>query len=255
MDVAAHPTDFLRALEEEVHVWLTRPDEVVDSEHLAACRAMLSDDERARLARLRREPDRRAFLAAHALVRSALSRYADVPPEDWSFAANHWGRPEIAGPGAVPALRFSLSHTSGLTACAVALDCDCGVDVEAFDRRGDPLKLARRVLSPKELADLEARAAGARRDCFLAYWTLKEAYVKARGLGLSLPLRQFSFSLSGERIRIEFAAPGDDVASSWQFASLQPTPRHVLAIAVRRGDGPERRIVVRETLPGADQRE
>jgi 4'-phosphopantetheinyl transferase len=252
MAAAAHPTAFLRALDEEVHVWLTRPDDVGDSEHLAACHAMLSDEERGRLARFRRESDRRGFLAAHALVRSALSRYAEVPPEGWSFAANHWGRPEIAGPGAAPALRFSLSHTSGLTAVAVALDRDCGVDVEAFDRRGDPLKLARRVLSPKEIADLEERVPGTRRDCFLAYWTLKEAYVKARGLGLSLPLREFSFSLAGERIRIEFATPGDDVASSWQFASLRPTPRHVLAIAVRHGDGPERRIIVRETLPGAD---
>ena len=140
-----------------MHVWLTRPEDVEDSEHLAACRAMLSGDERARLARLRRGPDRRAFLAAHALVRSALSRYAEVPPEGWTFAANHWGRPEIAGPGAVPALRISASPTPpGLTACAVALDFDCGVDVEASDRSGDPLKVARRVLSPKELADLEA---------------------------------------------------------------------------------------------------
>jgi 4'-phosphopantetheinyl transferase len=252
MDAGAHPTDFLRSLEEEVHVWLASPEDVEDSEQLAACRAMLSDDERARLARLRPGPDRRAFLAAHALVRSALSRYADVPPEAWTFAVNHRGRPEIAGPDAVPALHFSLSHTSGLTACAVALDFDCGVDVESFDRRGDPLKVARRVLSPKELSDLEARTAETRRNHFLAYWTLKEAYVKARGLGLSLPLRQFSFSLTGERIRIEFAAPGDDVATAWQFALLRPTPRHVLAIAVRRGDDPERRIVVRETLPGAD---
>jgi 4'-phosphopantetheinyl transferase len=252
MDAAAHPTDLLRSLEEEVHVWLTRPEDIGDSEHLAACRAMLSDDERRRLARLQHEPDRRAFLVAHALVRSALSRYADVPPDGWTFAANHWGRPEISGPGAPPALHFSLSHTSGLTACAVALGCDCGVDVESFDRGGDPLKIARRVLSPKELADLAVRTGEARRDRFLAYWTLKEAYVKARGLGLTLPLREFSFSLTGARIRIEFAAPGDDVASSWQFALLRPTPSHLLAVAVCRGENPERRIVVRETLPGAD---
>jgi 4'-phosphopantetheinyl transferase len=252
MDAVAHPTDFLRSLDLEVHLWLTCPDDVADSGHLAACRAMLSDDERARLARLRREPDRRAFLVAHALVRSALSRYAGVPPEGWTFATNRWGRPEVAGPGAGPALRFSLSHTSGLVACAVALDCDCGVDVESSDRGGNPLGVAQRVLAPKELADLDSRTAGERHDRFLAYWTLKEAYVKARGLGLSLPLRQLSFSVTGERIRIEFAAPGEDAAHSWQFSLLRPTPHHVLAVAVRRGDGPERRIVVRETLPGAD---
>ena len=177
MDATAHPTDFLRSLGLEVHVWLTCPDDVADSGHLAACRAMLSDDERARLARLRREPDQRAFLVAHALVRSALSRYADVPPEGWTFVTNRWGRPEIAGPGAGPARRFSLSHTSGLVACAVALDCDCGVDVESFDRGGNPLGVAPRVLAPKELVDLESRPAGEQHDRFLAYWTLKEAYV------------------------------------------------------------------------------
>jgi 4'-phosphopantetheinyl transferase len=252
MDAVAPPTDFLRSLELEVHLWLTRPDDVADSGQLALCRAMLSDDERARLERLRREPDRRAFLVAHALVRSTLSRYAEVPPHDWTFATNRWGRPEIAGPGGGAALRFSLSHTSGLVACAVALDCDCGVDVESSDRRGDLRGVARRVLAPNELADLESRTDGERHDRFLAYWTLKEAYVKARGLGLSLPLRQFSFSLLEEHIRIEFAVPDEDAAHSWQFSLLRPTPRHVLAVAVHRRDGPQRRIVARETLPGAD---
>jgi 4'-phosphopantetheinyl transferase len=252
MDAAAHPTDFLRSLAAEVHVWLTRPEDLDDSGHLAACHAMLSDEERARLARLRSEPHRRAFLAAHTLARWALSRYANVSPAGWTFAANRSGRPEIAGPSGVPALRFSLSHTSGLSACAIALDFACGVDVESSDRRGDLLKVARRVLSPRELSDLDTRAAETRRDRFLAYWTLKEAYVKARGLGLALPLRQLSFSLSGERIRVESTAPGDDGAGVWQFASLRPTPRHLQALAVRRGDGPERRIVVREALPGAD---
>ena len=114
------------------------------------------------------------------------------------------------------------------------------------------LTLAKEFFSPAEADGLSALSGTRRRERFTALWTLKEAYVKARGVGLSLPLRQFSFSLSEERIRIEFAALGEDAAHSWQFSLLRPTPRHVLAVAVRRGDGPERPIVVRETLPGAD---
>jgi 4'-phosphopantetheinyl transferase len=248
MEAAANPIERLRSLETEVHVWLARPDEIADPEGRAACRAQLSSDECRRLDRLRREADRHTFLAAHALVRRALSRYADVRPEGWVFAANRWGRPEIAGPAAAPVLRFSLSHTAGLIACAVARDGDCGVDVEFLDRGGDPLKVARRVLSPEELADLEAQPAGVRRDRFLAYWTLKEAYVKARGVGLAIPLRAISFSLTGERIRITSTPPGDDLGDGWRFAALRPTPRHALGIALRPGDGPSRAIVVREGL-------
>jgi 4'-phosphopantetheinyl transferase len=248
MQAAADPDDRLRSLATELHVRHARTGAVDDPGCRTACRALLSGDEGRRLDRLRREPDRRAFLVAHALLRLMLSRYADVPPASWTFSANRWGRPEIAGPAAAPALRFSLSHTAGLVACAVARDGDCGLDVEACDRTGDLLMVARRVLSESELADLENTPAAARRERFLTYWTLKEAYVKARGMGLSLPLRAISFSLAGAHIRIASEVPGDAAADRWSFTSMRPTQRHLLAVA-QRGDGPTRTLIVREGLP------
>jgi len=252
MHSAAKPFDRLQSLDTQVHVWLAHPETITAPATLATWRALLSADERRRLERFHRESDRHHFLVAHALARCARSQYTEVAPAAWIFAANRWGRPEIAGPDRVPALRFSLSHTAGLVACAVARGGDCGVDVEANDRRGDPLRVAQRVLSARELADLEALPTAERRDRFLVYWTLKEAYVKARGQGLSLPLRQIAFSFSDERIQIDSEAAGGEAGGRWQFASLRPTPRHTLGIALRWSGGPARAIVEREGPPATD---
>jgi 4'-phosphopantetheinyl transferase len=245
MDVVASPQSRLARLDREVHVWLARPDAVHDAPQLAACDAVLSAEERTRQQRLRSESGRRLYLVAHALVRSALSHYASVPPDRWSFAANRWGRPTVVGPAGGPPLQFNLSHTAGLAACVVTCGCDCGVDVEFTDRRRDPLTVARRVLSPDEYADLERWPLERQREGFFVYWTLKEAYVKARGMGMALPLREASFRVNEDRIEISVEGKPD---TSWQFASLRPSPRHLLAVAVHAKTVP-RKVVLREWEP------
>lgn len=244
MDASGVRADRLASLASEVHVWTAEPALLRNPRLADRCLAVLAGDEHTRLARLRSEPDRGVFLVSHALVRRVLSGYADIAAEDWSFRRGEHGRPEIAGPCELP-LRFNLSHTSGLAACVVTDGWPCGVDVECFDRRRDPLAVVRRVSTEAELAVLAALPEAARRERFLVLWTLKEAYAKARGAGLSLPLRQVGFDVSdGIRLRVE--APGDDDGARWQFASVRPMPRHALAVAVRRGDDPERAIVIRE---------
>ena len=246
MAVAGSPRDRLVRLEREVHVWLARPDAMRDPARRAACGAVLSAEESARHRRLRSEPGRHLYLVAHALVRSALSHYASVPPECWSFGANRFGRPAIVGPAeGPPQLQFNLSHTPGLAACVVTRGCDCGVDVECTDRRRDPLTVARRVLSPDEYADLTRRPRAQQRDRFFVYWTLKEAYVKARGMGMALPLRDASFRVDGDRIEIDVEGKTD---RAWQFTSIQPTPRHLLAVAVR-AETLCRKVVLHEWTP------
>ena len=250
MHEAVDPQERLRSLESEVHVWLHSTDGPADPPRASASLELLDAQEIERHQRLIRESDRHLFLVAHALLRRVLSRYADIAPQDWSFTANRWGRPEISGRLPAPRLRFSLSHTNGLVACAVGLACECGVDAEATGRRGDPLRAARRVLAPAELADLDAQVGSARRDRFLAYWTLKEAFLKALGVGLTLPLREIAFSLDESEIRLDDrgrAAARTDAA--WQFESLRPTPDHVLALAVGRTGGPPRTVRVREGPP------
>jgi 4'-phosphopantetheinyl transferase len=234
----------LVSLASEVHVWTVEPAQLRDPQVAERCRDVLAADERERLARLRRSRDRDVFLVSHALVRRSLSLYACTAAEDWCFQSGEHGRPEIANPGGL-SLRFNLSHTAGLAACVVTDGWACGVDVECFERHGNPLAVAQRVATEAELEEMAVLPEAARRDRFLVLWTLKEAYVKARGGGLSLPLRHYGFDVS-ERICLRVAAPGGDDGDRWQFASMRPTPRHALAVAVRRGDGPERAIVIRE---------
>jgi len=238
----------LERLDREAHVWIVRPDAFRCAAQPTACEAVLSAEERARLERLRGEPNRLLYASAHALVRNALSHYASVPPEAWRFAATRRGRPAIVGPAdAPPGLQFNLSHTPGLAACVVTRGCRCGIDVERTDRRRDPLAVARRVLSAPEYADLERQAPERQRERFLVYWTLKEAYAKACGEGLALPLRRTSFRIDGGRIEVAVDCKTD---ASWQLTSLQPDPRHLLAVAIQAAETRPRGIVVREWQPG-----
>ena len=221
----------------EVHVWLAWTRAIDEDTARERYLGLLDDEERERHGRFVFARDRHTFLVAHALVRETLSRYADVPPERWRFRANEYGRPSIAEPGEGARLRFNLSHTEGLAACAVTLDRELGVDVEYLDRRGETVALADRFFAPAEARALRALAEGEQRGRFFAYWTLKEAYIKARGMGLAIPLADFAFTLAPPAApAIRFVDGFDDRPERWQFWQAWPTDVHRLALAVTRDD-------------------
>ena len=214
-----------------MHVWIRRTDALTEAD-LAAEIPLLSLEERERHARFRFARDRRDFAAAHALLRRSLSRYADLPPNEWVFQQEAGGKPSL-GHGGVPPLSFNLSHTDGLVACAIATGLDVGIDVETVDRRVD-VGVAERFFSAAENAGLRRSAsAGIRASRFFELWTLKEAYVKALGQGLSHALDTIVFQVDGGTIL--FTPPPGIDAASWQFALFSPTDRHRLAVAARRG--------------------
>jgi 4'-phosphopantetheinyl transferase len=240
---------------DEVHLWYLLPDAITDAGLLAAYDGLLAPAERARRDRYLFEHSRRESLLTRALVRATLSRYAPVAPAAWAFCENAYGRPEIdpAAHGEHVALRFNLSNTRGLIACVVARDRELGVDVEDTERASETVGIADRFFSPREVAALRALPAAQQRQRFFDYWTLKEAYIKARGMGLAIPLDQFSFLLDeGAPIRIAFDPRLGDDAATWQFAQFALAPGHRAAAAVRRGGGPDLRFVVRATVPLAD---
>lgn len=235
--------------DDEVHVWSTRPERIADPGLLRAYARLLTDEERARQQRFRLARSRHEHLVTRALLRTVLSRYVDVAPAAWRFVENRYGRPELA-PGFDAPLHFNLSHTDGLIACAVTRAREVGVDVEALDRRGETVRIADRFFAPAEVDALRRLPPEDQRERFFTYWTLKEAYIKARGLGLAIPLDRFSFDVDDPpRIAIAFDPQLDDDAEDWQFALYRPTDRHRLAVGVRRGRAPDLRIELREIIP------
>ncbi len=231
------------SLGDDLHIWLCNVDKFRDSSVLDRCVPWLDDVETQRWKRFRFERDRHLFLVAHALVRHSLSRYANVPPGAWRFAVGKYGRPEISGADA-KGLRFNLSHARGLAAVLINRGIDCGIDVEPRHRDVDTLAVSKRVFADAERADMLTLPTSEQRARFFEYWTLKESYIKARGMGLALPLAHFAFTI-GNPITVGFDASMEDDPSLWQFELHSPTSDHQLAWAARRGHGPERRVRMR----------
>lgn len=231
-------------------VWFTNVNSVSDSRLLSEYESLLSDEERKRHQAFHFARDRHLYLVAHGLLRTSLSRYADVQPQSWTFSSEELGRPEIdsIAPHS-DRIRFNLAHTGGLAACVIARNVDVGIDVECLDRRVDSASLAPRYFSQYETQQLAELSGAERETRFLEYWTLKEAYVKALGGGLSIPLDDFYFcrDQAGEwRIAFDAEASHPD---DWQFACLRPTPKHVMSIAIHRRNKLDYEIDVGEALP------
>lgn len=238
-----------RDLRREVHVWTADLADNFTEQSITLFESWLCADETRRYHRYIRRQDRELFLLAHALLRHTLSLYADVEPAEWRFEIREHGRPELRGPVADLDLRFNISHTQGLAAVVISDSVDAGVDIERRRGVADRAALARRIFSDGELRTLDGLARVEFNNRFYEFWTLKEAYIKARGLGLTLPLGKFAFSIDPTRgIGIEFEEPIRDVASQWQFALWQPSAQHQGALALRRGTETDRRIVFREGL-------
>ncbi|UXY16201.1 4'-phosphopantetheinyl transferase superfamily protein [Chitiniphilus purpureus] len=234
-----------------IDLWLTFYQELTDPRLLDELRGLLSEAERQQAARFHFADDRKRYLATRALVRTVLSRYAPVAPTDWVFTANAYGRPQIDPcHGEAAGLHFNLSHTQGLIVLGVARHGALGVDVEHLHARQVSPGLGERFFSPAEAAALAAVPPAQRQARFFEYWTFKEAYIKARGMGLSIPLDRFGFDYPHEhavQLTID-PALGDD-AQRWQFWQFRPTPDHLLAICTERPPTPLPTPTLRRVVP------
>lgn len=196
--------------------------------------ATLDDDERTRAARFRHDADRHLYITAHALTRLALTRRRpSVAPTAWRFDDGPWGRPHPTNPE-TGELQVNLSHTRGMTAVAVADATEVGVDVE-WTRPDDWIyETADTVFAPAEVASLLPLDEDARRDRFFLYWTLKESYIKARGMGVSLPLTRISFARTvGDAVVLDLDPSLEDDPTSWRFEIFRPATDVRGAVAAR----------------------
>lgn len=237
--------------EHTVRLWYAYPDDLLDIALAESCRSLLSRDEIQRLEFVRFEKDRREFLAGRVNLRVALSQCISVAPGEWRFRTNKWGKPET-DPDC--GLRFNVSHSSALAICAITRGINIGVDVESVDRSGEILSIATDVFSPAELAQFAALTSEEQADRNLSLWTLKEAWVKARGMGLSLPLTDFSFLFHGpEQIRLTLDPSLDDDARHFRFCLLNHAA-HRIAVVVEGAAVPELQVWQNSPLPGSPAR-
>ncbi|MBV9493064.1 MAG: 4'-phosphopantetheinyl transferase superfamily protein [Acidobacteria bacterium] len=217
----------------EADLWLLRPDQL-GPEQVAMAAAVMNEEENARQMRLRYPHLRRAFTVTRALVRLTLSQYADVDPAKWKFDRADHGKPRVASPGGLD-LSFSVTHTSSLIAVLVVRGAEVGVDVERIDREFRVESIAQRFFSPREQAELLALEEHRRARRFFQLWTAKEAYLKARGLGLLLPLDGFTISFDfAERPSISFHGIVDS-PDEWQLEHIAVGEDHAATIAIRGG--------------------
>lgn len=227
----------------DVHVWFQATG-ALDEAAIAAAASVLSDEERAQYRRFRFAHDARDYAAAHALLRTTLSRYGDRAPERWRFNKTANGKPFLVDQGEDRA-SFSLSHTTGMVACAVTAGVDVGVDVECVDRHVEMADIAARFFAPAEAAHLRQLDPEVQRNRFFDLWTLKEALVKALGTGMATSLAALAFTVGADgNIRLD--APEVET-NAWQFGLFGPGPRHRLAVAVRRDTAHPAQLIFRSS--------
>lgn len=236
------PTNWLRVAapaaltHDEVHIW--RASQNVEPAALSRLHSLLDSAEKARAERFVFQRDRDRFIVARGILRELLAGYAGSQPTAIEFQYGPQGKPALRTGDSSPArICFNVSHSHGLMVCAFAVKRQLGIDIELIrsDFGGD--EIAQRYFSGAEVAELNSLAPEARAEAFFLCWTRKEAYIKARGEGLQLPLGSFSVSLtpgSPEELRAEDS-------TRWELRSFEPAAGYAGAVVVE-GKGPPVRL-------------
>jgi len=195
-----------------------------------ACYELLSREERERASRYRVEGPRDDFVLTRGTLRSLLAGYLQRTPQELTFQPTEYGKPFIAGPCD---LRFNVSHTDGLALLAFVRQREIGVDVERIRPEPDAQKLAERFFSVYERRALENLDGDDLQTAFFRCWSRKEAYIKARGEGLSLALDQFDVSIEANESRVLLATrPDPSEASRWVVRDVAARAQYAAAVAV-----------------------
>lgn len=219
----------LRLDANRVDIWRCYPNSI-ERGQIRNYVAALSRSDLARYRKMRSAERRQHFLVGRSLIRHALSQYANVPASSWRFVSNEHGRPAVDWPRTCRNIHFNLSHTPGLIAMAVSLIPEIGIDVENVDRPVEISDIAEMVFTSRELHRLSRRS-HQEREAFFELWTLKEAYIKARGTGFSLSPQKFELANDNGRISLQCRADCEPIPERWQFNTFKNRNLQ-LAIAV-----------------------
>ncbi len=220
------------ALENDaVHVWCASLD--LGPLRVRSLQQTLDRDERERAQRYYFEKDRTHFIVARGLLRTILGRYLNMEPSQFRFRYNSYGKPALGKMDGGCLLQFNLSHSHGVALYAITQVREIGVDLEYISEEFPYKQIAEQFFTPREIAVLRLLPRPQQRDAFFNCWTRKEAYVKARGQGHSLPLDEFDVSfLPGEPVRLLNTKGNQGETNRWTLQELFPKLGFVAAICV-----------------------
>ena len=234
-----------------VHVWTLDLSVPRDKEWLEGCHALLSDAERTRMARYAREDLQQKYLLTRAMMRSCLSHYAGLAAEDWQFDTDAHGKPYLLN-SPIP-LSFNLSHSGERAVFVVAHQIPVGIDVEQASRKSNFLGIAEHFFHPDEAEQLKTLPAAEQQELFFQWWTLKEAYLKARGTGIATGLEKVCFYRSHTAIKARFAPELMDDANAWRFCNYRLDNNYYLALAVKPSVAEQLEVIFYESWPLSTQ--
>jgi 4'-phosphopantetheinyl transferase len=208
----------------EIHVWHAALDR--EKQFLGRLESTLSLEEKARADRFHFVNDRNRFVAARGLLRELLGKYLQQTPASLGFSYGKYGKPVLSGGNAAGGLCFNLSHSAGMVVYAIARDRNLGIDVEHVRQESAGEDIAKRYFSVREVSDLQTLPPEARVEGFFHCWTRKEAYLKATGMGLQIPLDSFAVSVLPDK-PAQFLA---GVEPHWHMAVFHPAECYVSAV-------------------------
>ncbi len=215
----------------EVHVW--RASLQQQAEQVQQLSQTLSADEWLRAERFHFESDQRRFIVARGLLRTILGCYLEVEPAQISFRYGAYGKPALAQPLCEATLSFNLSHAQELVLYALARQRQVGIDLEWITPLADVDQLAKSCLSAREWSLFQRLPELQKPERFFRTWTRKEAYLKAKGQGLALPLDQIEVSwLPTDTPQLVHSPALPEAAERWSLRDLDPGPGYVAALVV-----------------------
>jgi 4'-phosphopantetheinyl transferase len=233
MDVTPPLPVSFQLASDEVHSWCASLD--VPPETSARLYATLTPDERTRSARFRFERDQQRFIVARGVLRDLLGRYLQTQPSQIRFVYNAFGKPDLS-PEFANRLGFNLSHSADLALVAIAAAANIGVDVEYIRTQPDDADIARCFYSAAEVDHLNALPSHLYAETFFSCWTKKEAYLKAYGEGLAIPLNSFSVPLTTDAAHtpVDLHVASEDIVPTrrWSLYTLRPAPGYAGALAI-----------------------
>jgi 4'-phosphopantetheinyl transferase len=219
------PPAELPAIEKSVDVWAIRLDD--DKFDLQRAREIVSDDERKRAERFKFERDRRRYLIAHAALHGILGRYLTIRSEPINFDYGSNGKPKLSQALTPSGVQFNLSHSNEMAVLALTRGGEVGVDIEFVKDNFEFQDVAERFFRTKEVAAMRSLPAHLQRRAFFKCWTSKEAFLKAKGSGLSGKLDEVEITLTAnQQVQITASVPG------WTLAELEPIDGYEAALVV-----------------------